>query len=244
MAESRTITVQALARVEGEGALTIRLRDGVVEHVELRIYEPPRFFEAFLRGRAATEVPDITARICGICPVAYQMSSVHALEKIVGVTLPPPLRALRRLLYCGEWIESHVLHVAMLHAPDFLGYEDAIRMAKDHLKEVQLALNLKKAGNEIVRVVGGREIHPVNVRVGGFYRVHTSRGKDENLNAPGAQFVPLAFESPCIPDLTEPAGCAPNRFYAYGVVARLAQLAAAVEIEELESAAPAETVPA
>jgi glutamate--cysteine ligase len=80
--------------------------------------------------------------------------------------------------------------------------------------------------------------------VGGFYRVHTARGKDENLNAPGAQFVPLAFESPCIPDLSEPAGCAPNRFYAYGVVARLAQLAAAVEIEELEAAPPAETVPA
>src|SRR5215470_5737497 len=80
--------------------------------------------------------------------------------------------------------------------------------------------------------------------VGGFYRVHTSRGKDENLNAPGAQFVPLAFESPCIPDLSEPAGCAPNRFYAYGVVARLAQLAAAVEIEELAANPPAETVPA
>jgi glutamate--cysteine ligase len=80
--------------------------------------------------------------------------------------------------------------------------------------------------------------------VGGFYRVHTARGKDENLNAPGAQFVPLAFESPCIPDLSEPAGCAPNRFYAYGVVARLAQIAAAVEIEELEAAAPAETVAA
>jgi len=80
--------------------------------------------------------------------------------------------------------------------------------------------------------------------VGGFYRVHTARGKDENLNAPGAQFVPLAFESPCIPDLNEPVGCAPNRFYAYGVIARLAQLAAAVEIEELEAASPAETVPA
>ena len=118
---SRTITVQALARVEGEGGLTIRTRNGQVEGVELRIYEPPRFYEAFLRGRAATEAPDITARICGICPVAYQMSAVHAIEKIYGVTMPPELRALRRLLYCGEWIESHVLHIYMLHAPDFLG---------------------------------------------------------------------------------------------------------------------------
>ncbi len=82
---SRIINVQALARVEGEGGVTIRLRDGAVESVALRIYEPPRFYEAFLRGRSALELPDITARICGICPVAYQMSSVHAVEKIVIV---------------------------------------------------------------------------------------------------------------------------------------------------------------
>lgn len=173
----RTITVQALARVEGEGALTIRLRDGQVDGVELRIYEPPRYYEAFLRGRSAAEVPDITARICGICPVAYQMSSVHAIEKIYGVTLPPALRALRRLLYCGEWIESHVLHVYMLHAPDFLGYESAVAMAQASpalAETVRRALRLKKAGNQIVRLMGGREIHPINVRLGGFYRVPRS----------------------------------------------------------------------
>ncbi len=170
----RIITVQALARVEGEGALTIRLREGQVEGVELRIYEPPRFYEAFLRGRSALEVPDITARICGICPVAYQMSSVHALEKCFGVSLPPPLRALRRLLYCGEWIESHTLHIYLLHAPDFLGFESAIAMAQarpEYAELVRQALRLKKAGNHLVRVVGGREIHPINVRVGGFYRM-------------------------------------------------------------------------
>jgi len=171
---TRTIHVQALARVEGEGGLTIRLRDGAVESVELRIFEPPRFYEAFLRGRAALEVPDITARICGICPVAYQMSSVHALEKIFGVTMPPELRALRRLLYCGEWIESHTLHIYMLHAPDFLGFESAIAMAQAspaYAEVVRRALRIKKAGNRIVSLVGGREVHPINVRVGGFYRV-------------------------------------------------------------------------
>jgi coenzyme F420-reducing hydrogenase alpha subunit len=171
--QTRTITVQALARVEGEGGLTIRLRDGAVESVELRIFEPPRFFEAFLRGRSALEVPDITARICGICPVAYQMSSVHAVEKIFGVTMPLPLRALRRLLYCGEWIESHTLHVYLLHAPDFLGFESALALAQSspaHADIVRRGLRIKKAGNHIVNLVGGREIHPINVRVGGFYR--------------------------------------------------------------------------
>jgi coenzyme F420-reducing hydrogenase alpha subunit len=170
---TRTITVQALARVEGEGALTIRMRDGQVEGVELRIYEPPRFFEGVLRKRSALEVPDITARICGICPVAYQMSAVHAIEKIYGVTMPPALRALRRLLYCGEWLESHVLHIYFLHAPDFLGFESAIAMAQASpalAGVVRHALRMKKAGNSIVNVVGGREVHPINVRVGGFYR--------------------------------------------------------------------------
>jgi len=171
--QSRTISVQALARVEGEGALTIRLHEGKVESVELRIFEPPLFYERFLRGRSASEVPDITARICGICPVAYQMSSVHAVEKIFSVTMPPQLRALRRLLYCGEWIESHVLHIYFLHAPDFLGYESALAMAQagpELASVVRRALRIKKAGNRIVQVVGGREVHPINVRVGGFFR--------------------------------------------------------------------------
>jgi coenzyme F420-reducing hydrogenase alpha subunit len=173
----RIIRVAALARVEGEGALTIRLRHGRVEDAQLRIFEPPRFFEAFLQGRDIAEVSDITARICGICPVAYQMSACHALEMLLGVALPAPLRALRRLLYCGEWIESHVLHVAFLHAPDFLGYESAIAMAQDRpelAEKVRAALKLKKVGNAIVDLVGGRAIHPINVRLGGFYRIPTA----------------------------------------------------------------------
>jgi sulfhydrogenase subunit alpha len=169
--KARTIKTDYLARVEGEGALYVKIKDAKVENVKLKIFEPPRFFEALLRGRAFSEAPDITARICGICPVAYQMSAVHAMEHAFGVTVDGQLRALRRLLYCGEWIESHVLHVFMLHAPDFLGYPDVVRMAQDHPDIVQRALQLKKAGNAIVAFLGGREIHPVNVRVGGFYKV-------------------------------------------------------------------------
>ncbi len=168
--KTRTIKVDYLARVEGEGALHLEVHDGVVEDVKLKIFEPPRFFEAFLQGRSFREAPDITARICGICPVAYQMSACHAVEKAAGVTVGGPLRELRRLLYCGEWIESHGLHVFMLHAPDFLGYESAIEMAKDHREVVQMGLKLKKVGNDIGTFLGGREIHPVNVKVGGFYK--------------------------------------------------------------------------
>jgi coenzyme F420-reducing hydrogenase alpha subunit len=171
--KTRTIKIDYLARVEGEGALHIKIKDGAVAGVQLQIWEPPRFFEAFLRGRLFTEAPDITSRICGICPVAYQMSAVHAMEDALGVKVEGPLRALRRLLYCGEWIESHALHLFMLHAPDFLGYDDSLQMAKDHPDLVRMGLQLKKIGNEIVTLVGGREIHPINVRVGGFYKVFT-----------------------------------------------------------------------
>jgi sulfhydrogenase subunit alpha len=171
--KSRSIKVDYLARVEGEGGITIKIQDKAVTDVKFDIFEPPRFFEAFLRGRYFTEAPDITARICGICPVAYQMSSIHAMENACGVTVKGQLRALRRLIYCGEWIESHALHVFMLHAPDFLGYEDALQMAREHGDVVKKALNLKKIGNELVALVGGREIHPINVKVGGFYHVPT-----------------------------------------------------------------------
>lgn len=168
--KTRTIKVDYLARVEGEGAMHVIMKDGAVHDVKLKIFEPPRFFEAFLQGRSFREAPDITARICGICPVAYQMSACHAVENAAGVTVGGPLRELRRLLYCGEWIESHGLHVFMLHAPDFLGYESAIAMAKDHRDVVQMGLKLKKVGNDIGTFLGGREIHPVNVKVGGFYK--------------------------------------------------------------------------
>lgn len=170
---NKTIRVDYLARVEGEGALFVRVRNNRVTDVELKIFEPPRFFEAFLRGREFTEASDLTARICGICPVAYQMSAVHAMEGALGVSVDGQLRQLRRLLYCGEWIESHTLHVFMLHAPDFLGYQDVVEMSKDHPDTVRDALQLKKVGNEIVRLIGGREIHPINVRVGGFYKAPT-----------------------------------------------------------------------
>ena len=169
----RTIKVDTLARVEGEGALYIKMAGERVADVKLRIYEPPRLFEAFMRGRHFSEAPDITSRICGICPIAYQMSAIHAMEKALGIRIDPAVRLLRRLFYCGEWIESHALHVYMLHAPDFLGYQDVIAMAKDHRPVVEKALRLKKAGNRIVQLMGGREIHPLSAAVGGFHKVPT-----------------------------------------------------------------------
>jgi len=165
----RTIKVDYLARVEGEGALYVKIKGRRVDEVRLQIFEPPRFFEALLRGRHFTEAPDITARICGICPVAYQMSAVHAMESALGVKVEGPLRVLRRLLYCGEWIESHVLHIFMLQGPDLTGHESALSLAAVAPEVVKTALHMKKIGNQLLKVIGGRSVHPVNACAGGFY---------------------------------------------------------------------------
>jgi len=164
------IDIAGLTRVEGEGSLRLQVRNGVVAKAHLEIFEAPRYFEQLVVGRTPDEVIDIVARICGICPVAYQMTAVHAFEHGLGIEIDPAVRALRRLLYCGEWIESHALHVYLLHLPDFLGYASALEMAHDHRAAVESGLALKKAGNRIVELIGGRAIHPVSVRVGGFSR--------------------------------------------------------------------------
>lgn len=167
---SRRIHVDYLARVEGEGGLDVFVEDGEIKDLRLNIFEPPRFFEGWLRGRSYMEIPDLTARICGICPVAYQVSGSNAVENAFGVKITKEIRALRRLLYLGEYIESHSLHIYLLALPDFLGYESAISMAKDHPDVVRRALRMKRLGNDLMTAIGGREVHPVSMRPGGFYR--------------------------------------------------------------------------
>ena len=169
------IEVPVLARVEGEGALELEITDGKLHDLHLRIYEPPRFFEKFLEGRSFKEIPDIVARICGICPVAYQMSAIHAIESIFRANPGPWVRAMRRLIYCGEWIESHALHIHLLAAPDFLGFNNVIEMAEKHPDEVRRGLKLQNLGNSLIHLLGGRSVHPVGVCTGGF-----SSTPDEN----------------------------------------------------------------
>jgi coenzyme F420-reducing hydrogenase alpha subunit len=176
------INVPVLARVEGEGALDLTIRAGRIDTLQLRIFEPPRLFEKFLEGRSYREVPDIVARICGICPVAYQMSASHAIEAIFGTEPGPWVRAMRRLFYCGEWIESHALHIHLLAAPDFLGFNSAIEMAAEYPDEVRRGLRLQGLGNTILRTLGGRSVHPVGVRIGGFFHAPDKAVMDALLN--------------------------------------------------------------
>jgi coenzyme F420-reducing hydrogenase alpha subunit len=186
-----TFEVVGIARVEGEGTLKLRISDGDVIEASLSIFEAPRYFEKLVVGRTPNEVVDITARICGICPVAYQMSAAMAFEHLFEVEIDPQVRALRKLFYWGEWIESHALHVYMLHAPDFLGYESAIAMARDHKPVVEQALRLKRTGNEIMKLIGGRAIHPVSMRVGGFSQT-PSRERIQALRDPLTEALALS----------------------------------------------------
>ncbi|HDD42669.1 MAG TPA: Ni/Fe hydrogenase subunit alpha, partial [Nitrososphaeria archaeon] len=168
--KSFEIRVHQLARVEGEGGVWVKVKDGKIDYVEVNIFEPPRFFEAFLRGRSYLEAPDLTARICGICPLAYVMAASRAMEKILGIQVPDEINVLRKIAFHGEWIESHVLHFAFLHAPDFLGYPSALDMARDHPDFVKDAMAVRSWGNMAIEILGGRPVHPVGFRVGGLHR--------------------------------------------------------------------------
>ena len=209
---SRRIKVDALSRVEGEGALDLHIKDGAIQDLKFRIFEPPRFFEALLQGRMFHEAPDITARICGICPIAYLLGASQAMEDALGITVAGPLRDLRRLIYCGEWIESHVLHAAMLHAPDFLGLDDALQIAKANPDLVKKALRLKKLGNTILEIVGGRAVHPVNLKVGGFYKLPDVTAlkaliPELEWGIEAARELALAFSAFDFPDFTYDYTC-------------------------------------
>lgn len=171
MSERRNISIHVpvLTRVEGEGALDLHIQDGKIADLKLRIFEPPRLFEKFLEGHQADEVIDMVARICGICPVAYQMTAAHALEQTFGINVTPWIRNMRRVFYCGEWLQSHALHIHLLAAPDFLGFNSVTEMAVDYAAEVRRGLRLQTLGNDLIALFGARSVHPVGARVGGFY---------------------------------------------------------------------------
>ena len=193
MSEDRIIDVPVLTRVEGEGALDLRIRDGAITQLRLRIFEPPRLFEKLLEGRPWSDVIDIVARICGICPVAYQMTAAQALEGLFGVTVDPAIAALRRAMYCAEWIESHALHIHLLAAPDFLGFDSVTAMAERHPEAVRRGLHLQGLGNRLLALLGGRSVHPVSVCVGGFTRLPEREALDALL-ADYRAALPMAEE--------------------------------------------------
>jgi coenzyme F420-reducing hydrogenase alpha subunit len=166
----RQLRVPILGRIAGQGALDLDIEGERVAALRLRLVEPPRLFERLLEGYGHDQVVDAVARICGLCPVAYQLAAAQAFERLFGYEPSPWVRAMRRVLCCGEWLQSHALHIHLMAAPDFLGVDDALAVAADHAAVLQRGLRLHALGADVVRLLGGRAVHPVGVRVGGFHR--------------------------------------------------------------------------
>ncbi|MCK4364799.1 MAG: Ni/Fe hydrogenase subunit alpha [Thermoplasmatales archaeon] len=167
--KEKTIKVDYIARVEGQGALNLDItKDGKIENLQFQVFEPPRFFESFLIGRRYDEVMELTSRICGICPVAHQITSLRAIENALCIEPSQQTKDLRKLIAISAHIQSNVLSMYFLSLPDLMGYESIIPMAKDHNKIVKRGLKLKKLGNDITDLIGGRAVHPVTMLVDGF----------------------------------------------------------------------------
>ncbi len=159
---------QILTRVEGEGSISLFYENNMLKDIKLNIFEPPRFIEGILKGKEYFRIIDVTSRICGICPVAYQISGVQAIEDAFKVEVPSEIENLRRLYYFGEWIQSHSIHVFFLHLPDFFNKSSVIEVAKENPELLKIGNIIKNAGSSIIQTLGGRVSHPVSIAVGGF----------------------------------------------------------------------------
>ncbi|HEC72433.1 MAG TPA: Ni/Fe hydrogenase subunit alpha [Thermoplasmatales archaeon] len=200
-----SIYVDSITRVEGHGSIEIDLKN---KNVKLEITEGARFFEGILKGRKYDEVQSIVTRICAICSSSHALTSVKTLENALDVEITEQTDLLRKLLLYGEIIQSHALHLYFLSLPDFLGYEHAIAMAKDHLREVKEALRIKRLGNMIREIVGGRTVHQITTVVGGFTKIPSEREQEKILkelreNVKIAENTVEIFENVDYPDLEE-----------------------------------------
>jgi sulfhydrogenase subunit alpha len=205
---ARTIKIDHLYRVEGHGGIRVEMDGKKLLDVKMEIFEGSRFFEALIRGRHYNDVPMIMCRICAICSASHRLVAIKAVEKAIGLEVSPQTKLLRELLILGEIIESHTLHLFCLAAPDFLGFPGVAAMADRHEGLVRMGLGLKKLGNQIQEIVGGRKIHPVNVEVGGFGKVpeeeqlmELRRSLEEKL--PDALEAVVFIESSTVENITK-----------------------------------------
>ncbi len=164
----RRIDVHYVTRVEGHGNIVVEMGNGKLKDCRFEVVEAPRFFESMLRGRHYSEAAQITSRICGICSTGHTTTSLRATEKALGVVPSEQTRLLRKLAFYGEMLDSHVLHVYMLVAPDFLGVGSVIPLASTHPEVVLRALRMKKLAGDLCAAINGRHTHPIAMTVGGF----------------------------------------------------------------------------
>lgn len=176
------INVEYLTRVEGHGNIVVNVREGKLEKCELQIVEAPRFFEGMIRGRSIFEAQHITSRICGICSCGHTIASIQAAEEAIGFIPTKQTIQLRKFLLYMENLDSHILHIYFLVAPDLLGVKSFVPLIDSHNKVVRLALRMKKACNDICDILVGRHIHPISATVGGFTKLPREKDLDAMLN--------------------------------------------------------------
>jgi sulfhydrogenase subunit alpha len=162
------LTVEHVARIEGHGNISVSVENGVVEDIRMDVVEPARFFESMVVGRRFDEAPLITSRICGICSPNHALTSIKAIEAALGVEVSERTKLLRKLLVYGSFLQNHATHLYVFAAPDFVGLPSVFPLAATHPDVVQRALKIKKLGNELCNLVGGRSVHPVTAVIGGF----------------------------------------------------------------------------
>jgi sulfhydrogenase subunit alpha len=182
MSKSVTVDVHHITRVEGHGNIKVDVKNGELKECKLEIVESPRFFEAMLMGRHYTEAATITSRVCGICSVGHQLASIAATEDALGINLSIQNKQLSKLLDCGQYYESHVLHIYFLAVPDFVGAKSVLPLVSTHKETVVSALKLKKLGHDIGEMIAGRLVHPISMGVGGFTAIPSVQ-KLENMKA-------------------------------------------------------------
>jgi len=175
------VNVEYLTRVEGHGNIVVNVKEGILEKCELQIVEAPRFFEGMLQGRSIFEAQHITSRICGICSCGHTLASIQAAEEAIGFMPSRQTLELRKFLLHMENLDSHILHIYLLVAPDLLGVKSFIPLIRSHNQVVRLALKMKKACNDVCDILVGRHIHPISAIVGGFTKLPRENDLDAML---------------------------------------------------------------
>ncbi|MBS3957565.1 MAG: Ni/Fe hydrogenase subunit alpha [Clostridiales bacterium] len=163
-----TLTVEHVARIEGHGTISVDVTSGMVERIQMDIVEPARLFESMIIGRRFDEAPLITSRICGICSPNHTLTSIKAVESALGIEVSPRTRMLRELLVYGSYLQNHATHLYLFAAPDYVGLPSVFPLARTRPDIVARALTLKKLGNDLTTLIGGRAVHPVTAAIGGF----------------------------------------------------------------------------
>ena len=191
---TKKLTLNHVSKVEGHAEVDISIKDGKVEHAHVHSVEGARYFEGLIKGRKYDEVTLITSRICGICSCGHTIASIKAIENALGIKPSHQTLLLRELVTIGERIRSHASHIYLFSLPDYVGYSSAIDMAKKYNTEVKNCLEIIRVGNELVKLIGGRDMHPYVTVPGGFTTVK-SKEEFRNILKELKEIIPLTKET-------------------------------------------------